>query len=83
MANYSHDRIVPFKDSELSKKQQVAEMFDKIAFRYDFLNHFLSGGIDLYWRRRAIRELRPLLRTLKRQGPFWMSPPAQEIWRSC
>jgi demethylmenaquinone methyltransferase / 2-methoxy-6-polyprenyl-1,4-benzoquinol methylase len=58
MANYSHDRIVPFKDSELGKKQQIAEMFDKIAFRYDFLNHFLSGGIDLYWRRRAIGELR-------------------------
>lgn len=58
MANYSHDRIVPFKDSELGKKQQIAEMFDKIAFRYDFLNRFLSGGIDLYWRRRAIRELR-------------------------
>src|SRR5579859_6705737 len=56
MANYSHDRIVPFKDSELGKKQQIAEMFDKIAFRYDFLNRFLSGGIDLYWRRRAIRE---------------------------
>jgi demethylmenaquinone methyltransferase/2-methoxy-6-polyprenyl-1,4-benzoquinol methylase len=57
MANYSHDRVVPFKDSELGKKQQVAAMFDKIAFRYDFLNRFLSGGIDLYWRRRAIREL--------------------------
>jgi len=60
MANYSHDRVVPFKDSELGKKQQVAEMFDKIAFRYDFLNRFLSGGIDIYWRRRAIRELRGL-----------------------
>jgi demethylmenaquinone methyltransferase / 2-methoxy-6-polyprenyl-1,4-benzoquinol methylase len=58
MANYSHDRVVPFKDSELGKKQQVAAMFDKIAFRYDFLNRFLSGGIDLYWRRRAIRELK-------------------------
>lgn len=58
MANYSHDRIVPFKDSELGKKQQIAEMFDKIAFRYDFLNRFLSGGIDVYWRRQAIRELR-------------------------
>ena len=58
MANYSHDRVVPFKDSEQGKKQQVAEMFDKIAFRYDFLNRFLSGGIDLYWRRRAIRELK-------------------------
>lgn len=60
MANYSHDRIVPFKDSELGKKQQIAEMFDKIAFRYDFLNRFLSGGIDIYWRRRAIRQLRSL-----------------------
>lgn len=60
MANYSHDRVVPFKDSELGKKQQVAAMFDKIAFRYDFLNRFLSGGIDLYWRRRAIRELKGL-----------------------
>ena len=60
MANYSHDRIVPFSDSELGKKQQVAEMFDKIAFRYDFLNRFLSAGIDVYWRKRAIRELRGL-----------------------
>jgi demethylmenaquinone methyltransferase / 2-methoxy-6-polyprenyl-1,4-benzoquinol methylase len=53
-----HDTIVPFKDSQLSKKQQVAEMFDKIAFRYDFLNRFLSGGIDVYWRKRAIAELK-------------------------
>lgn len=52
-----HDTIVPFKDSSLSKKQQVACMFDSIAFRYDFMNRFLSGGIDIYWRKRAIREL--------------------------
>jgi demethylmenaquinone methyltransferase/2-methoxy-6-polyprenyl-1,4-benzoquinol methylase len=60
MAKYSHDTVVPYSDSELSKKQQIASMFDKIAFRYDFLNRFLSGGIDIYWRRRAIRELRGL-----------------------
>ena len=57
MAKYTHDTIVPFKDSELGKKQQIAQMFDRIAFRYDFLNRFLSGGIDIYWRKRAIREL--------------------------
>ena len=32
-------------------------MFNSIAHRYDFLNHFLSAGIDKYWRRRAIDEL--------------------------
>jgi demethylmenaquinone methyltransferase / 2-methoxy-6-polyprenyl-1,4-benzoquinol methylase len=68
MANYSHDRIVPFKDSELGKKQQIAEMFDKIASRYDFLNRFLSGGIDIYWRRQAIRELRALASTAPSTG---------------
>ena len=33
-------------------------MFDHIAPRYDFLNHFLSLGIDRVWRRKAIRYLR-------------------------
>ena len=60
MAKYSHDTIVPFNDSEQSKKQQVAKMFDQIAFRYDFLNRFLSGGIDVYWRKRAIKELKSI-----------------------
>jgi len=60
MAEYTHDRIVPFKDSELGKKQQIANMFDRIAFRYDFLNRFLSGGIDIYWRKKAIRGLKDL-----------------------
>ena len=33
-------------------------MFDAIAARYDFLNHFLSVGLDTRWRARAIREAR-------------------------
>lgn len=57
MAPYQHDTIVPFKESGKSKKKQVEEMFDKIAFRYDFLNHFLSAGVDVGWRKKAIREL--------------------------
>jgi predicted TPR repeat methyltransferase len=37
------------------KKAKVESMFDSIAWRYDFLNHFLSFSIDRLWRRRAIR----------------------------
>ncbi len=40
------------------KKEQVADMFDNIAGKYDFLNHFLSMGIDKIWRRRAIKLLK-------------------------
>lgn len=60
MTAYQHDTIVPFKDSEESKKKQVEKMFDRIAFRYDFLNHFLSAGIDISWRKKTLRQLRPL-----------------------
>lgn len=37
------------------KKQQVQRIFDTISHKYDFLNHFLSAGIDYYWRRRALK----------------------------
>ena len=40
------------------KKSYVKEMFDNIAFRYDFLNHFLSLNIDVYWRKRVISILK-------------------------
>ena len=60
MTIYQHDTIVPFKDSSESKKKQVERMFDKIAYRYDFLNHFLSAGIDVGWRKKAIKQLRSL-----------------------
>jgi demethylmenaquinone methyltransferase/2-methoxy-6-polyprenyl-1,4-benzoquinol methylase len=50
-------QVTPYKDSEQQKKQQVEQMFDNIAPRYDFLNHFLSLGIDRLWRKKAIRIL--------------------------
>jgi demethylmenaquinone methyltransferase / 2-methoxy-6-polyprenyl-1,4-benzoquinol methylase len=46
--------VVPYKDASGSKKSQVAQMFNSIAGKYDFLNHFLSAGIDIYWRKKAI-----------------------------
>jgi len=49
--------VTPY-DSDASKKAQVAEMFDNIAHNYDFLNHFLSLGIDKLWRRKAINLLK-------------------------
>lgn len=49
--------VVPDAASNLSKKAQVADMFNNIAGRYDFLNHFLSLGIDKGWRKKAIKEI--------------------------
>ena len=48
--------IKPYED-DAAKKAQVARMFDNIAHRYDFLNHFFSLGIDKLWRRKAIRMM--------------------------
>ena len=38
-----------------NKKSQVRRIFDSISHRYDFLNHFLSAGVDFYWRKKAIK----------------------------
>ncbi|MDE0472357.1 MAG: bifunctional demethylmenaquinone methyltransferase/2-methoxy-6-polyprenyl-1,4-benzoquinol methylase UbiE [Ekhidna sp.] len=50
--------VVPYKDKSDTKKQQVADMFNSISGKYDFLNHFLSLGIDFRWRRKAIKMLK-------------------------
>ncbi|RYY65888.1 MAG: bifunctional demethylmenaquinone methyltransferase/2-methoxy-6-polyprenyl-1,4-benzoquinol methylase UbiE, partial [Chitinophagaceae bacterium] len=60
MTKFAHDSIVPDKKSDQSKKEQVAGMFDDIAYRYDFLNRTLSGGMDILWRKRALGYLKQL-----------------------
>jgi len=50
--------VIPYQNSEGTKKQQVADMFNNISKTYDFLNHFLSLGIDIIWRKKAINELK-------------------------
>jgi demethylmenaquinone methyltransferase/2-methoxy-6-polyprenyl-1,4-benzoquinol methylase len=47
-------------NTEQSKKEEVTTMFDNIAQRYDFMNHFLSLGIDRIWRRKAVNSLKSL-----------------------
>jgi demethylmenaquinone methyltransferase / 2-methoxy-6-polyprenyl-1,4-benzoquinol methylase len=50
--------VIPYKANTDSKKEQVATMFNNISKKYDFLNHFLSLGIDIIWRKKAIRLLK-------------------------
>src|SRR5690242_18883703 len=45
-------------DADISRSaDRISAMFDDIAARYDFLNHFLSAGLDRQWRKRAVRSL--------------------------
>lgn len=50
--------IVPYKDRNEGKKEQVANMFNNISKNYDLLNHVLSLGIDVLWRKKAIKMLK-------------------------
>jgi demethylmenaquinone methyltransferase/2-methoxy-6-polyprenyl-1,4-benzoquinol methylase len=52
-------QVTPYQNSNQSKRQQVERMFDAIAPRYDLLNHTLSLGIDVFWRRKAVSLLKP------------------------
>lgn len=60
MSEFAHDKVVPYQGSAQGKKDQVAEMFDDIAPRYDFMNRFLSAGIDVSWRKKALSELKSI-----------------------
>ena len=51
-----HDKVTPYKNTK-EKKEQVAEMFNNIANRYDLLNNILSLGIHKGWRKKCVRIL--------------------------
>ena len=57
MTQFNHDVITPYKNDE-AKKNQVRQMFDGIAPKYDFLNHFLSLGTDILWRKIALSKIK-------------------------
>ncbi|ETN94872.1 demethylmenaquinone methyltransferase / 2-methoxy-6-polyprenyl-1,4-benzoquinol methylase [Zhouia amylolytica] len=48
-------KINPYKDSSLSKKEQVTQMFDNISGKYDGLNRVISFGIDIKWRKKVVK----------------------------
>ncbi|MGI9550305.1 MAG: bifunctional demethylmenaquinone methyltransferase/2-methoxy-6-polyprenyl-1,4-benzoquinol methylase UbiE [Aurantibacter sp.] len=51
-------KVIPYKDSELGKKEQVTQMFDTISKNYDGLNRVISFGIDIKWRKRVVAILK-------------------------
>ena len=46
--------VTPYKNSDLSKKDQVTQMFDAISGNYDNLNRVISFGIDVKWRKKIV-----------------------------
>lgn len=48
------EKVTPYKDSDLNKKQQVTQMFDTISNEYDGLNRVISFGIDVKWRKKVV-----------------------------
>ncbi|WP_036156151.1 bifunctional demethylmenaquinone methyltransferase/2-methoxy-6-polyprenyl-1,4-benzoquinol methylase UbiE [Maribacter forsetii] len=51
-------KVTPYKDSELGKKEQVTQMFDTISKNYDGLNRVISFGIDIKWRKKVVEILK-------------------------
>jgi demethylmenaquinone methyltransferase/2-methoxy-6-polyprenyl-1,4-benzoquinol methylase len=49
------EKITPYKDSTLGKKEQVTQMFDTISGNYDNLNRVISFGIDIKWRKKVLK----------------------------
>jgi len=48
-------KVIPYKDSDLGKKEQITQMFDNVSSNYDFLNRLLTFGIDVKWRKKVVK----------------------------
>ena len=55
---FMNKEVKPYKKESIGKKEQVAKMFNNISPKYDLLNHLLSLGIDIRWRKKAIKLLK-------------------------
>ncbi len=51
----SFREIRPYSELQADKKEQVTVMFDRIARKYDLLNHMLSFNMDRAWRKKLIQ----------------------------
>ena len=52
------ETIKPYQDSEQSKKEQVAQMFDTISGEYDGLNKIISLGTDASWKKKILQMVK-------------------------
>ena len=51
------EQVTPYGDQATAKTEQVRQMFDSIAPAYDFMNRAMTMGIDIWWRRLAVKRL--------------------------
>ncbi|MEM7106202.1 MAG: bifunctional demethylmenaquinone methyltransferase/2-methoxy-6-polyprenyl-1,4-benzoquinol methylase UbiE [Bacteroidota bacterium] len=79
--SYSHNEVKPYEASEQNKTKQVSKMFDNIAPYYDFLNRFLSLGIDTIWRKKAIKQLAEIKPKNVLDVATGTADMALEIWK--
>ena len=49
------NKVTPYRDSSLNKKEQVEKMFDTISEDYDGLNRVISFGTDVKWRNKVLQ----------------------------
>lgn len=54
------EQVTPYSDKETAKTEQVRQMFDSIAPAYDFMNRAMTMGVDIWWRRLAVKRLKSI-----------------------